>query len=421
MICVAPAPIVGSLFSPSILNRANLEDTRLVSPGYISPSMVFSRAQVSSFSTAFDASGNLVEYGADVPRFNGAAQRLLLEGQRTNFVSDVRFEGAVAPSTNPAGMALVQSASGVSTTIVGTGTVNGLPYVDIAVAGTASNTSALILSFRANISSGNSVAHAVGWYIQSVVGTPQIRVQPNLRTNLGGTGGTGIADQATTTMSPIGAVLTTPASGVTNATMSLRFNFTNGVTYNETIRIALPQFRQAPFMDSAILPPVGSPGAATRGQDNLTAAFSTLFPRGVGTVLGAFMLPQAASGADRALFDINNGSINNRIRLRNVAGGATIVAGRTIGGVNVDATIIGSMTPGSLFRVGVTFDGSTITANFDGGPNQTVVGQPTGLTTLRIGNNSAGTAPLGGECGYFEALPYVIAPENLPAVVSSIS
>lgn len=200
MICVAPAPIVGSLFSPSILNRANLEDTRLVSPGYISPSMVFSRAQVSSFSTAFDASGNLVEYGADVPRFNGAAQRLLLEGQRTNFVSDVRFEGAVAPSTNPAGMALVQSASGVSTTIVGTGTVNGLPYVDIAVAGTASNTSALILSFRANISSGNSVAHAVGWYIQSVVGTPQIRVQPNLRTNLGGTGGTGIADQATTTI-----------------------------------------------------------------------------------------------------------------------------------------------------------------------------------------------------------------------------
>jgi hypothetical protein len=167
-------------------------------------------------------------------------------------------------------MALVQSGSGVATTIAGTGTVNGIPYVDIAVAGTASSTSALILSFRSGITSGNSATWSVGWRIQSVAGTPQIGVQPNLRTNLGGTGAIGTNAVAPTTMSPIGAVLTTPASGVTSATMSLRLNFTNGVVYSETIRIALPQFRQVPFMDAPILPPIGSPGAATRAQGSVT-------------------------------------------------------------------------------------------------------------------------------------------------------
>lgn len=178
---------------------------------------------------------------------------------------------------------------------------------------------------------------------------------------------------------------------------------------------------RARFFSTVILPVVGSPGASTRGQDNATAPFGVLFPNGVGSVLASFMLPQSApSGADQVLLDINDGSANNRIRVRNVAGGNTIVAGRTIGGVNVDATTLGSMVPSTLFRVGLTFDGTNIVANFNGGSNQTVAGVPTGLTTLRIGNDSAGTAPMFGECGIMQTFPDVIPNGSLPIAVANI-
>ena len=83
-------------------------------------------------------------------------------------------------------------------------------------------------------------------------------------------------------------------------------------------------------------------------------------------------------------------------------------------------TSVGTFTPGTLFRAGLTFDGTTITANFNGGGNQIVAGVPTGLTTMRVGNNSAGTTPMFGECGYFDVLPYVIPAGDLPAAVSAI-
>jgi hypothetical protein len=175
----------------------------------------------------------------------------------------------------------------------------------------------------------------------------------------------------------------------------------------------------AAFPSSAFLAST-EPNTATRGQDTLTSTFSTLFPTDVGSVLGSFLLPFSAVDVDQGLFDISDGTGNNRIWCRNVAGGNTIVVGRTIGGVNVDATSIGSMTPGTLFRVGFTFDGSNVVANFNGGTNQTVAGVPTGLTTLRIGNNAAGTAPMFGEVGYVDTQATVISGANLPAAVSAI-
>jgi hypothetical protein len=175
----------------------------------------------------------------------------------------------------------------------------------------------------------------------------------------------------------------------------------------------------APFPSSAMLA-TSEPASATRGQENITAGFSALFPAGVGSVLASYVLPFNASGADQTLLDINDGTANNRIRLRNADGGATIVAGRVIGGVSSDAATLGSMTPGTLFRVGLTFDGTTITANFNGTANQTVAGQPAGLTTLRLGNHAAGTAPMFGELGYFEPRASVIAAADLPAAVAAI-
>lgn len=220
----------------------------------------------------FGVTGALEETPVDTVRFEFDPVTLAplgvpFAGARTNLVTNARFQGAVAPATNPSGMTLAQGpTNGVSITIGGTGTVSGMPFIDIVVSGTATASGTFVCPFRSNAAAGNSVAHAVQWRIQSVAGTPLIGVQPNLRTNLGGVGAVGTSAPAPLTMAAIGAVLTTPASGITSASMALRLNYANGVTYNETIRIANPQFRQAPFMDAPILPPVGTPSDATRAQ-----------------------------------------------------------------------------------------------------------------------------------------------------------
>ncbi|HEV7455183.1 MAG TPA: hypothetical protein VGN96_00285, partial [Roseococcus sp.] len=176
------------------------------------------------------------------------------------------------------------------------------------------------------------------------------------------------------------------------------------------------------FASTPILPPIGTPGASTRGQDNVTAAFASLFPAGVGTVLGSCMIPQSApAGGSQAIVDINDGTQANRFSFRNNAGGNDIVASLNIGGTPLVLPTLGTMTPGTLLRFGLTWDGTTVVANLDGGANQSAASAtPPGLTTLRAGNNANGTAPMFGEIAYLDALPYVVPAANLPAAVAAM-
>lgn len=404
---------------------------RLVQPGAIAGGGIvsFSRSQVSSFSSALNASSNYVEYAADVPRFNGASQRLLLEGQRTNGVPNPRSEGAGFPTGwfGPTGLA-----AGITLAVSAPTIENGYNFVTITLSGTATSTSTgrLALMPRNSFACTTAQTAAAGVFVGlgpsgviSGLNGLQLAMRgysavPNDTETVGAQislAGVGVNFQRFTTFgTPVNALTAFVAPTIT-------FAIVNGATVNVSFRVAFPSIETATFASTVVLPPVNSPAASTRGQDNFTSAFSSLFPTGVGTVLMSCMIPQSApTGIDQVLLDINDGSADNRIRLRNVAAGNTIVAGRTIATVNTDATTLGSMTPGTLFRVGLTFDGTEIVANFNGGTNQTVAGVPTGLTTLRIGNNSAGTGGLFGEVGYVDVLPYVIPAANLPAAVTAI-
>lgn len=402
------------------LRSPALIGVQTVQPGAIAGGLVtFTRSQVGTVSTAFNATADLVEYAADVPRFNGAAQRLLLEGQSTNVWTNPRGDGLVAgtPGSNPTG-AGTRPANGLVAEIIGQATRNGIPGWEFRISGTPASTGINTWAL------GGATAHLVGDFVWTaawfalVGGSLANIANMTLRGSDGDAGVSVIGMTATPQFFSRRWVSTSN----TGTQPRLRWSFADTVTPVDcTIWIGGGQQRIGPaFLDSAILPVSGSPAASTRGQDNFTSAFATLFPNGVGTVLGSFMLSSNADGADQVLIDINDGTANNRIRLRNVAGGATIVAGRTIGGVNADATTLGSMTAGTLFRVGLTFDGTTLVANFNGGSNESVVGLPPGLTVRRVGNNAAGTAPMFGEVGYLQELPYVIPAFDLPAAVAAI-
>jgi hypothetical protein len=405
--------------------------TRLVQPGALAGGGIttFSRAQVGMTSTAISSNGGgnwWTEYAADVPRYAGTANRLMLGGQRTTVNTRQRLIGGAGWALNNVTAATTTGPDG------GGATANRLDEGSTASThnathGSVSFTSGITYSMSAIVKAETCSSCQLIFSTAAFGATAWQNFDLNSGTL--GTGGAGALNPrivslgagwfwismtcvATITAStnPVTLCMTTSASAARNE------------SYTGTNRTMLTFWgwtEESDFPSSAMLATT-EPNAATRGQDSLTSSFSTLFPAGVGTTLGSFLLPFNAVGADQAIFDINNGTLNNRIRLRNVAGGNTIVMGRTIGGVNIDAASLGSMTPGTLFRVGITFDGTNIVANLNGGTNQTVAGYPTGLTTLRIGNNSAGTAPMFGEVGYSDALPYVIPAANLPAAVTAI-
>lgn len=88
----------------------------LVGPGFLSSPLNLTRAQLAGVqSSAINGTNDgLTFYGADVPRFNGSAQRLLIEGQRTNLIN-----GMAAPVTQN----VTVTAAAHTLTLYGTGSI----------------------------------------------------------------------------------------------------------------------------------------------------------------------------------------------------------------------------------------------------------------------------------------------------------
>ena len=387
---------------------------------------VLARAQVSTRATALSADGVAwAEFLADVPRFNGTARRLLVGGQRTNSIRNSRCEGVAAGS--PGTLPTHWSASmpgGVTRNVIGSGTENGISYVEVEWVFTGTVTIQLNLDALA-VPATAGLPLTLGAFVRALTftapGTVGLLIEGR---NVGGNQ----LDSHSVFFTPTNAALggqryssvRVQVANVTQATVALRLDATGPGTMR--LRIGWPQAEIGAFASSPILPAVGAPAASTRGADMVSATLAGLgiAPGGACTVLWAGMIPQnAPSGADQMLMQIDNGTDTNRFRIRNLAGGATLVAGRVTGGTAADATSLGSMIAGTAFRAGITIDGAgRIAACMNGGAVQAVTGGPTsGLTTFRVGGNAGGTAPFFGEVAGLSVLPFTLPDTALPAAV----
>ncbi len=411
-----------SLFSAlSGAGGASNFGVRLIQPGALAGGglLTFSRAQAGGArSTALGADGTTwVEFDADQPRFRGAARRLLLEGQRTNLWTNPRME-PVSGAGLPTNYATAGTDPAI-TTYLAQETRDGTQGRRVQVVGTAgSNISRFLGTVALAVAAGNYTFSRFFSALGGWGSTPN--VAPRLQTFSVSVTGANITPISTLARYALG--LTVPGGGGSPA-LALAPNpvITSGTAVNLDSYFGWDMLELGAFASTPILPPVGTPGPSTRGQDNLTAAYAALFPNGVGTVLFSCMIPQSAlSAPGQTVLDINDGTNGNRITYRNNIADA-IVAGVIIGGTQTLMPTLGNMTPGTLFRGGITWDGSTLVANLDGGTNQSLTtGTPPGLTTLRVGNNAAGTAPMFGEFAYLDALPFVIPAANLPAAVAAV-
>jgi hypothetical protein len=396
----------------------------VVVPGAISGLTTFTRAQATGVESAGLGSDGTTwdTYAADTPRFVFPNGGLLIEGQRTNAVTNPRGEGASGTATLPTTWTL-SATRGLTHTFT-PAVVNGVEGVVWAFSGTPNSTSGTELSFEAGLTSTAGQLCALSLFYQLVAGTNTLS-NLTLRN----------ANEAAGTATPFSPDAT--LRRVTNVTTAvgtvyrcrISFGFPNIVTpVNTSIFLGWPQREQlAAFAATPILPPIGTPGASTRGADIASTLISGfgLTGNGVGTILMRATLPQSApTGVNQMLFQVDDGSDSNRYVVRNAGGGNTIEILNVVGGVAGSPVSLGSMTPGTTFSVGVTYDAAgRLAGALNAGAVQAVTGGPTsGLTRLLEGSSGAtgGTEAMHGTIQRLIVLPRLVSDAELRSLVSGL-
>jgi hypothetical protein len=277
------------------------------------------------------------------PRFDHdpitlAPRGLLIEEQRINSIRNSTAQGAVAgtPGTVPTNWSVSSSSVGLTREVVGTGTVNGLPYIDIRYSGTPTSTAGLQVAFEGV----NTVAAATGqaWASSAFValvggsatntdcaiGTLETNGSSGLVNNL-----VSFTPTATLTRYSLASTLSGGGS-VTHIQPRIRIGVVINLAVNITLRIGLPQLEQGAFATS-VIPTTGA--AATREADVAVmtgANFSSWYNASEGTVFADWTsisvngaaggltysvgLTDNASSSGSAQLAIQSRPLNNQIR-----------------------------------------------------------------------------------------------------------
>lgn len=390
----------------------------ILSGGSLAPAWTFSRTQSAGVQSTYrpDPNGPWVSYAANAPRLS--ASGILIEGTRVNSLPNPRGEGA-SGSTPPTGATLTAD-RGLAHTFTPT-VRNGVSGFIWAGVGTPNATSGTFLHLEAGETSTAGRAYVMAAFVELVSGSVAPLSVLSLRNSTELVGLQKLI-VPTSTMQRVESPQT--AAGTLYRT-SIGFAFANTSTpVSFSLFIGWPtREMDVAFASTPILPPVGVPGASTRGADVLTASLSALGVSGSALcgVYGAVNVPLAGIvGSDRNVAQVDGGADTARFRIRNISGTQALTGGRVTGGVAVDPASAGDCPPGVTVRWGVALGGNGRIASFvSNGINRAAAGGPTsGLTTLRLGNNAAGTAPLFGELFDVVVRPSVIEEYDLPRIAA---
>lgn len=275
-----------------------------------------------------NSAGKLVEFAPNVPRITDRG--VLVDAGGTNLIRNPRCEGAVVGS--PGALPTYHSwstslASGLSFSIAGSGTENGVPYIDLHIEGTASDTSNWRYFFETvpGPVTGDSVTFTHSAFLKVVSGNINTLASISLR--LSNYNGSGAALASTKIFIPIGSLSAnlarfdqsgTTVEGTLTSNPCIEVGWNAGAVINVTIRIGAPQLVIASFATSIILPPVGSPAQATRTADRIVTTRSSPV-----LALSKVIHGWTASGISvgQALWQIDDGTTNNRVYIARASSG----------------------------------------------------------------------------------------------------
>ncbi len=178
-------------------------------------------------------------------------------------------------------------------------------------------------------------------------------------------------------------VLTTPAGCTTLRVYPYRHTATTG----GTVHLWGAQC-EANYFASSYIPTTTA--ATTRAADNLSitdSAFASIFGSGApqGFVIVDVLLPQSAGATEQAVLQVDAGTNNDRLLIRNNANGSALAGFRVTAGAGSSGVAMGSLTAGAPFRVGVAWANGLVRFVGPSGAVVSHTGAPTSFSFVRFG------------------------------------
>lgn len=360
----------------------------------------FNRASVAR---GFSSSKILQSYSNDTPVFDcspisGEFLGLYLGVARTNSIRNSTAGGAVVgtPGTAPTNWGM-NSGAGISIAVAGTGTENGMSYVDFRFYGTSSSTSGVSVQFE-----GNTAIAAVNGNFRSL--TLFTRIVAGALTNINtirlvgierdSGGGSLLAHYSSDLKSQVSSTINRLALQYqcTHASCAyekplIEVAFSNGLAIDITLRMYNPQDELINNINGVASLPIVTSGAAVTCATT-TGGLSSIpwYVNGPGTLfMKALRLGIGSTSSSAFFVSLDDGTVNNRITL------GLSPAGLSRGVVQAAGIVTGDLADAAwnantVGKLALSFDTNNFLMSFNGNAvvADTSGALPTGIDRMTL-------------------------------------
>lgn len=344
-------------------------------------------------------------YAADVPRFVGLDRALLTGAGGASGNTNPRGDGAAlgvigSGGAVPSGFSVPGGNLNI-TQVTAQGVANGVPWFEYLCEPAV--TTALRLQMG-SVDVVNAQLHTGQMWLALVSPPPELT---GVRMRIPASAASLVTLAPPTNGFPTRQVAQWTANATTSTAFQLDFAMSAAVPFR--FRLGWPDFKNGP-LTNPILPPAGSPAAASIGADQLTRALAPLGigPSGASTWVFdvEFLNPQ---GSREAALCLDAGSLDRFTVERAVGGSLTLLY--SIGG-SPTQSVLGNLPTNERIGVALTLRGDGSARLSRGGPGATsggVSGGPTTLTTVRGNGISSGIHLAHVRRRRMEVLPYAVS------------